>query len=308
MEAVVTEQPDKRRWATVAVTLGLAFLSGHVMQFALSEREPVALRLERIEPGPVPRFPESSGGAALSAPPILSERTREIRRGTGDNIVNCEPRLVTAPAPAATLRIDLFAPCHPGAPVNVNQDAFLFATVADRNGRVTVRMPAFTKKPSVTLDLDGHRLEASLVVPDASNYRHVALLWDGDQILRINAYEFGATASKTGHVWQGASKTPSRASRGVGGFLTLLGDGSGMSAEVYSFPAGLAGSGLVRIVAEADVTERTCGRDIVADALQSGVSGKMVRTRVDLTMPDCDGTGRILSLQNLFRDMRLAGR
>jgi hypothetical protein len=172
-----------------------------------------------------------------------------------------------------------------------------------------LRLPALGNKVTLTVDVAGATLEAATEVAEASWFRHAAILWDGRQDLRINAYEFGARKSQFGHVWSGAPKSPSRASRGSGGYLTRLGDENGASAEIYSFPAGHTPlKGVVRLVVEAKVTRDNCGREVRATALQTGPLGRPSETEVELVLPDCDRLGEIIQLQNLLQDMRLAGR
>lgn len=296
---------DRRRWATIAITLGLAFASGYVMQNVLAAREP------EPEAAPAADAIRATEAAAvvpeLRAPPILAGRTREARPRI--EAAGCIPRLFVNPAPAGMVRIDLYAPCQRTTPVSLRQNGVAVRLATDNDGRLHVRMPALSVTPEIELDLDGHPMSAALVMPDADANRHVALVWDGPQALRINAYEFGASKADMGHVWAGSPKSTARALRGAGGFLTLLGDGDGPMAEIYSFPADGAGTpGVVRLDVEAEVTAANCGREVAAEALQPGATGGLVRTRVALAMPGCDRAGETLRLQNLFRDMRLAGR
>ena len=152
-------------------------------------------------------------------------------------------------------------------------------------------------------------VEASLHVSEADAFSRVVLVWEGPQVFRMNAYELGASRGETGHIRAGSEKTPSRAVRGTGGFLVRIGDGSGRSAEVYSFPTGYSPlHGVVKLVVEADVTEETCGQLAHATALQTGPLGGMSATDVRVTIPDCDRLGDVMELKNLLQDMRLAGR
>jgi hypothetical protein len=161
----------------------------------------------------------------------------------------------------------------------------------------------------VSITFDGETIDSAIAVPDADDFQHVAIVWDGPQLLRLHAFEFGAKRDQFGHVWAKAPKSPDRATRGTGGFLTRLGDGNGTSAEIYSFPAGQSrNTGVVRLVVEADVTPSNCGHQVEALALQTDPLGGMDVTEVALKMPQCEAVGRVVRLQNLFQDMRLAGR
>ena len=180
---------------------------------------------------------------------------------------------------------------------------------SDKEGRAEIRIPAFRERVELDVTHPGGTETLGVTVTDATNYEHVALQWTGPQVLKMHAYEFGARRNQFGHVWSGAPKSPIRAARGSGGFLTGLGDGSGASAEIYSFPAGETPvRGVVRLIVEAEVTESTCDSDVRATAHQTGALSRMTATEVEFKMPGCDTVGDIVQLQNLLRDMRLAGR
>lgn len=294
---------DRRRWVTVIVTLALAFASGYLMEHVLTERT-----AELPDPPSQPKPPAAMQVPALRTPPVLPDRARE-RRLASDRNHGCRPRLFVNPAPAATLRVDLYAPCQPDAPVTLAHGEVTARTATDAKGRLHIRMPALHPDAEVTLELDGQPMTGRVEVPDADGYRHVVLAWQGPQALRINAYEFGASKREMGHVWSGAPKSPSRAVRGSGGYLTQMGDGSGESVEIYSFPVDqVVDNGVVRLVVEAEVSEANCDRELRAQAFQTGIAGQLVRTEIALAMPGCDRLGEIVRLQNLLRDMRLAGR
>lgn len=309
---------DRRRVATVLVVLLIAFLTGHVMQTVLAEDKPVATidagpdaapelkRGEQPKPLPVP--------PAATLVPIGSEGVAPVRaggsapdrdaRGSG-----CTPVLRLTEAPAATLKVEVEAPCDGGARVALRQGPVVVEGVTDAEGRLVMRLPALEREALIDAEVGGRRVSARAEVAEARAFQHVAILWRGPQVLKINAYEFGAEKSQFGHVWQGSPKSPSRASRGSGGFLTRLGGAEGASAEIYSFPAGHSPvRGVVRLVVEAEVTRANCGRRVEARALQTGPLGRLSETEVALTMPGCDRLGEILQLQNLLQDMRLAGR
>lgn len=299
---------DKRRWSTALITLAVAFASGYVTQYVVAERRPnTYVSVPSAEPGPLPLAPTATLRVHLLPPPVLPNRAALATSAPKSH--GCRPDLKVEPAPAATLRIELSAPCHGLARVHVTQGDVTASMATDKAGKLSLRIPAFTSEPSVEVALAGQKLTATTEVPDANTFEHVALQWSGEQVLRINAYEFGAQKSQFGHVWAGAPKSPARASRGSGGFLTRLGDGRGNSAEIYSFPAAQSSHrGVVRLVAEATVTRENCGQQIEATALQSSPFPTLRPTTVSMTLPGCDAIGETVRLQNLFQDMRLAER
>ena len=303
-----------RRWGTALATLALAFTSGYVMQNRLSDRAPVestqlaAFGPATDQPKALPSQPTATRLLTLDRPPVLADRVDEPLTGKEAD-PGCAPTLSVSAAPAATLRITLTAPCHGDTRVFVQQGDMAASFQTGGDGVLNMRVPALTTNPVIQAAIAGKQLSATVEIPDAGDFQHVALQWSGRQALRINAYEFGAQKSQFGHVWSGAPKSPSRASRGSGGFLTKLGDGRGKSAEIYSFPVGQASSrGVVRLVVEAEVTKQNCGQKIQATALQTSPLGHLSPTEISLTMPDCDQVGEIVRLQNLLQDMRLASR
>ena len=74
-----------------------------------------------------------------------------------------------------------------------------------------------------------------------------------------------------------------------------------MMAEVYTWPAGVA----VVPVIEAEVTEATCGRELMGETLMSD-RGAVTATDLTLAMPGCEAVGDILVLNNLVPETTLA--
>lgn len=309
-----------RRVATVVGVLLVAFLSGHVMQTWLADDKPVASvtqapdaapTLKSVqEPKPLPTPPAATLMPILETPPVLPTRPMD---GTPDMqarlSTGCDPRLFLTPAPAGTFSLSFRAPCDGEAEVEIRQGPLVATQRLDRTGRLALRIPALSDEVAVQVALGDTTLSAELTVPDALDFQHVALIWHGPQMLKLNAFEFGAARNEIGHVWSGAPKTPTRASRGTGGFLTRLTSDRGPSAEIYSLPTGRAPlRGVVRLVVEAEVTTESCGKVVRARAIQPTAFRRTSETDVEVALPDCDRIGETVLLQNLLRDMRLAGR
>lgn len=297
---------NKRRWFVASVTLVLAFFSGHVMQHVLAkgavETEVILASADAV----IPVAPRATR-VQLAAPPIMADRVSATAAQAED--ISCRPQLNVATAPAATLHVEVTAPCHRQVRTHITQGKVTASIATDGEGSLRLRLPAFSTEPKIEVSIAGVTLVAYADVPEADSYEHIALQWSGAQALGINAYEFGAQKSQFGHVWAGSPKSPARASRGSGGFLTRLGDGLGKSAEIYSFPSGQASTrGVIRLVAEATVTDENCGRRITATALQTGRLAQLRPTQVAVTLPPCSQVGQTVRLQNLFQDMRLARR
>ncbi len=311
---------DKKRVVTALVTLLIAFLTGHLMQTVLADKTPVAAVddapdaapvLRSIEePKPLPTPPAATLVPILGTPPVLPDRVKERRGQRRDASAPsaCKPGAVASAAPGATIVVRVQT-CQAQARVTLRQGDITVDQTSDKEGRAEIRIPAFRERVELDVTHPGGTETLGVTVTDATNYEHVALQWTGPQVLKMHAYEFGARRNQFGHVWSGAPKSPIRAARGSGGFLTGLGDGSGASAEIYSFPAGETPvRGVVRLIVEAEVTESTCDSDVRATAHQTGALSRMTATEVEFKMPGCDTVGDIVQLQNLLRDMRLAGR
>lgn len=303
-----------RRAATAVVVLLIAFLSGHIMQTILVDTAPVssvgdapdaAPTIRTLEdPKPLPVPPAATLVPILDTPPVLPDRALQAderaRRA-------CEPRLFLTPAPAGTLTITFRAPCDPGHRLRIRQGAVEFAQDLDAEGRLSLRMPAFTEDVVIEARLGEVLLTGALTLPQALDFQHVALVWDGPQMLGLNAFEFGAARNEMGHVWWGAPKSPVRASRGSGGFLTRFVSDGGPSVEIYTLPAAHSAlTGVVRLVVEARVTGKTCGQVARARAIQPTAFRRISESDVEVALPDCDRIGEVVLLQNLLRDMRLA--
>ncbi|NNE88488.1 MAG: hypothetical protein HKN27_10470 [Silicimonas sp.] len=294
---------DRRRVIMTCGVILVALLCGQVMQ---SFADNPLNRREKAR-----SLPKDPAAAILSPPPVMQGRARaaevvQIEAAAKPDTL-CIPQLGLKRAAGGMIDLS-FNGCK-ARQVVLRHGEVEITAATDASGMLERRIPAFSQKARVSVSFDGETIQSKIEIPDAAEFQHVAIVWNGKQTLRMHAFEFGAKRNQFGHVWAGAPKTPKRATRGNGGFLTRLGDGSGTSAEIYTFPAGQSRTkGVVRLMVEADVTPSNCGQQIDALALQTGPLGGMDATEVALKMPQCDAVGRVVRLQNLFQDMRLAGR
>ena len=269
-----------RRFAYVAGVALAAFASGHFVQSGTGPAAAPAVALPAPAPVPVPEI------TVVPAPDCA--RTATVESGL-----------------AGMLRVVLHAPCAPGAPVRVAQGALVADWTLDAEGtRHLSFVPMSTDHPLLVTWPDGTTSARALPESaDAATYR-AALAWDGPRLLSLDAEEFGAASDRPGLI---AAAATGLVPQSGGGFLTVLGDGTGRMAEVYTFPAeAFRSQGVVRLSASAPITLATCGRRAKATALQSDPFGGLMTSRVDVALPDCDGIGQTLVLRNLFRDLRLA--
>jgi hypothetical protein len=172
-------------------------------------------------------------------------------------------------------------------------------------------LPALTTDARVTVALPGPQtVSARVTVPDLPDYDRVAVQWQGEDSFQLHAYEFGAEHGAPGHVSGAAPADPRRALDGIGGFLTLLGDSRTewpLLAEVYSFPvARLSAAGSVELVLEAAITDETCGRPLMGEALEVRRGARPVATDIDVAMPGCEAVGGYVQLKRILTDVTLA--
>ncbi len=317
----------RRRAISALVALVVAFGAGFLMQVILADRTPIAA-VDRIpDAAPILRdaeaparlpTPPAATLVPLQRPPVMPDRVDTPTTQPPDVHddarmspfgFDCTPALTLKARDAAMIEARLFAPCDPRERVALRHGALEIDLTTDAFGRAATMLPALSEVATVTALLPRQAVEAGLYISDAEAFSRVVIVWEGARVFRMNAYEFGATEGQAGHIRAGFGKTASRAMRGTGGFLVTIGDGSGRSAEVYSFPTGYSPlHGVVKLVVEADVTDETCGQQAKATALQSRPLGGMTATDVRVTLPGCDRVGDVMELKNLLQDMRLAGR
>jgi hypothetical protein len=296
---------NKRRVIMTFVVLCIAVLCGQLMQSIGNNP------LDRIEKTKLKALPVDPVASGLQYPPRLPGRVNTAAvqgiKAVSLPSTACIPQLKLKRAPGAMIDM-AFLGCK-AQTVTLFHGGLSFTAKTDAAGRLQQYIPALERAAVVSVSFDGDVIESAIEMPDADAYHHVAIIWEGEQVLNMHAFEFGAKRNQFGHVWSGAPKSPQRATRGNGGFMTQLGDGSGRSADIYSFPSELSqNNGVVRLVVEAAVTTKSCEQQVNAVALQTGPMGGMDTTEVALKMPQCDSIGHVVRLQNLFQDMRLAMR
>lgn len=172
-------------------------------------------------------------------------------------------------------------------------------------------MPALAPKALFIASFDNEAgATATVEVPALPFYDRVALQWRGDSGLQLHAREFGAAYFTEGHVWAASAGDMGRTAKGIGGFLTRLGNPDAPAprlAEIYSFPAGAARkSGEVAVSVEAELTDANCGKAVEAQTLElRGEDGLRVHD-LALELPACDSVGDFLVLKNLIEDLKIA--
>lgn len=237
-------------------------------------------------------IPEASGTGALTQP---------IANGA------CTTTLTSTTAAAASVTLDLLAPCAANTGVTFHHQGMLFSAITDDLGRAVVTVPALSETAVFIADVgqaDG--AVTVITVPDVAMYDRAVLQWQGDTGLAIHAREFGAGYGEEGHVWQAAAAATD------GGFITQLGDArldGALMAQVYTFPTGTnSRDGMVDLTVEAEISAANCGRDITAQSIQIAPGAEPVALDLEMAMPGCDAVGELLVLNNMLEDLTLASR
>ena len=272
-----------RWWVTVIVTMGLALLSGHLVQSFAVKDDPWTETSLAIA---LPVAPTVS--STLSTPPRFDDRVRETRYARAGN---CRPTLTLEETPNGDLVIGLSAPCNAHQPFEVRINSLVADVETDASGKWDQRMPPLAPEVTVEIRMGNYTLTEQATFSQADAQQLVALAWTGPQMFFIRAE---STATDIGET-QAA--------------FTRVGSGGGASFELFSSSAlTRAGAGIVRLSVETNVTEANCGQHISTLAYQTSYLGELRPTEIAYTMPDCDRVGDVVRLQNLLRDMRLASR
>lgn len=316
----------KKNYKTAAATFVIAIATGFAMQnsdalaskFATSK--PQANPIEdaqvktaenlSVEAATAPVFNGLSNPVNSAAQNFVSPDLSSSQEYSALGLA-CDVTFDASKSAGGIVILDLKAPCHVNEIVTISHQGLSFTVITSDIGHLTVQVPAFAEIAQFDAELiNGSVVSASVIVPEVLEYDRVALQWKGNSGLKIHALEMGADYGERGHVWAKSPQSVATALQARGGYIIELGltDFPGAShIEVYSFPTGqMRKSGVVRLSVEAEVTARTCNKEIKAQALQSGVGGGVSITDLTLSMPDCDAIGDFLVLNNLLRDLKIA--
>ncbi len=221
----------------------------------------------------------------------------------------CAPSLKATVGKMAMISLDVSAPCNAGQEVEFSHAGLRFTERLDGNGALSLDLPALAPDARITALLENdNSANVEISVPEASQYRRVALVWHGATGLQLHAFEEGATYGDVGHVWAEQPGDLSRVEAGIGGYTTMLGSvASGYAADVYSFPAYLMRSLTgPDISIEAQILETTCAGPIEATFLRSNGKAVVDATPIKIAAPGCDAVGEYLVMQDLPEQMRVA--
>jgi hypothetical protein len=265
---------------TAPVTMPRAASPGP--QPAAPKPGPVAAAAEPAAPAPAP---------AVSAPAAPQKAPAPVAADT------CVATLSATALPGAVLSLGLVAPCDGGARVVLRHGGLAVTAKLSAAGTLFTTLPAMAARGDVVAMFpDGTTAKASAAT-DLAGIRRFAVQWQADDAFQLQVYENGAAFGAPGHV---------SAERPAGeGKVDVLGDATvdlPLLAQVYTWPASPMP---VEVTIEAAVTDKTCNREILGEAIGSD-AGRVTATDITLAMPDCSGVGDFLVLNNLAGGTTLA--
>ncbi|SDD66896.1 hypothetical protein [Ruegeria marina] len=220
--------------------------------------------------------------------------------------LGCAVQAVAVPAPMASARLSVSAPCYGNQRVSVHHSGLIFTDTTDDAGNLAVNVPAMSASAVFVVAFqNGRGTVAVTEIEDFDQVARVAIQWSGAPGFQLHAREFGASYGEPGHVWADGDA-------GGQGQVTRLGQPDSFApqlAEIYSFPVSDSDrSGSIALSIEAEVTARNCGRDISAQSLELRGDGSLATHDLVFSMPDCSAAGDFLVLNNLVEDLKIAAK
>jgi hypothetical protein len=264
-----------------------------------------ALTVAPMAAGELPLVPKAAEQPAIAE----ADAPLAAKPATAETVVTdaCNTTLDLMAEPNAMIGITLVAPCQPNQRVVLRQGGLVVTAMTTSTGALFTAVPAFETLAVVEVAFtDGEKHSAEIAVPELANLRRFGVQWQADDAFQVHAFENGASYGEPGHI---SAVDPNRPLAGMpakGGFMTLAGDSTTenpLLAEVYTYPADPTAK--PEIVVEAAVTEKTCGRELLAETLSS-MGGTLFVTDLTLAMPECDAIGDYLVLKNLVLDLNMA--
>jgi hypothetical protein len=205
--------------------------------------------------------------------------------------------------PAATIDLSLFAPCDQNAAIVVSHEGLVFSALTSETGQLELSIPAMTLNAEVEISFaTGRTLREQVTVPDIDKYDRIAVQWQGENGLSLNAFHENAAFGGPGHV---SADNPFDAN--MGGFLISLGDKAvpmPMMAEVFSAPSSQRDATHFSI--EAPVTASSCDQVVTGETIAMQAGNPVAVFDLSLAMPDCGAIGEFVVLNNLLPEQTIA--
>lgn len=260
-------------------------------------------------PAPLPtEGPTAQPAVNLTDTSVPDSSTTPESPGSGDALAadDCSVTFDSFGDQAAMISLSLLAPCHPNERVVVRHGGLAISEMTTAAGGLFLSLPALEKSAKVEIRFaDGSSAVTIAEIPEMASVRRFGVQWQADDAFQIHAFENGANYGDTGDVNADNMQTPAPGVPTIGGFLTVLGDpttANPLMAQIYTYPSEARDS--AKVVVEASVTAKTCGRELIGETLSS-VGGTTKITDLTLSMPDCDGIGDYLVLNNLAPDLKI---
>lgn len=281
---------DRRQSVTMAVgTLVLAFGAGQYMASGTAQSTPAMAPIAPAKATTVPVLRVAAGTPLLprSQPDAQGDlvaiaATPQTANETPDP---AEPRIAASCPLAldlftgsdATLSVTLTAPCHPNQTLVLRHSGLAVTYQTTASGAFFADIPALEATGIVTIRLqDGSEISASSPVPDVAVISRLVVQGMAGDRFSLN--------SDRPAVSLGAEVGPAP-----------------LHAQVITW----TGDDAPSLSIEAEVTPSTCGRELLGEVL-FGEGGQITRADLTLAMPDCDGEGGFVALNNPLPDMKLA--
>ncbi len=278
----------KRSLVMAGGTVLLALGAGQYMQSGTAQSSAAMVPIPRVETAAPPPQPQRiAAGTPLAAhDPVIVPVALVDEPPVPMPLAEPEPAPLTDLCPVtldafaaadAMLSISLSAPCHPNQTVVLQHAGLAVTYQTTATGALFVDIPALDPVGMLTLRLpDGTEARATAPVPEVATLRRLAVQWmAGDRF----AFRDDDTQISLG---------------------TLSGPVP-MQAQVVT----LSPDQPVPPAIEAEVTRKTCGREMLGEVLYSA-AGTVTRADLSFAMPECDGIGGFVALNNPVPDTKLA--
>lgn len=282
----------KRSFVMAGGTVLMALGAGQYMQSGTAQSSAAMMPVPRAEVTEVTIVPRVAAATPLSgytpSPQMQATPVALTKAPTSPTPKKDQPETlplsdlcpVTLDAFAAAdamLSLSLSAPCHPNQTVVVQHGGLSVTYLTTATGALFADIPALESTGALTIRMpDGAEARASAPVPELAAIRRLAVQW----------------------------MVEDRFSLSGDGALVTLGTMSGpapMLAQVITLPSAAGTPPAI----EAEVTRDTCGRELLGEVLYSEL-GRVTRADLSIAMPDCDGMGGFVALNNPIPDMKLA--
>jgi hypothetical protein len=291
---------DRKRILRVSAIVAVAGVTGFVMQS--QDKAPPPQRISAavvvpavpVAPAPVVAEAPAPVLVAASADPVITPLAAPMAAAAP---TDCSADIALIPRDGAMLDLGLLAPCRADQRVLIRHGGLVITDRTSAAGTLVASIPALQSPAEVTFAFaDGTEASETTDVADLSRYDRFAVQWMGDDAFQLHAYAEGL-AGDAAHIHAASPNDVTAA----GSFLVRLGDRATdrpLLAEVYTWPAGRgAFAGTATLDIEAEVTEATCGREILGETLQL-TAGRLVVRDLTIAMPGCDAVGEYVVLPN----------